>query len=115
MAQVRSWAGLDVHARSVLAVTVDGVSGEMRSRRLSGTTSEVVAFCASLPGPTRAAYEAGPTGYGLARALGGFATERLEDLLAKSGPGRCRGLRNADKGDQLGYLRVGNRCLRLGG
>ncbi len=69
MAQVRSWAGLDVHARSVVAVTLDALSGETRSRRLPGTTSEVVAFCASLPGPTRAAYEAGPTGYGLARAL----------------------------------------------
>jgi transposase len=69
MAQVRSWAGLDVHARSVLAVTVDALSGEMRSRRLSGVTSDVVAFCAALPGPTRVAYEAGPTGYGLARAL----------------------------------------------
>jgi len=69
MAQVRGWAGLDVHARSVLAVTVDALSGEMRSRRLPGTTSEVVEFCASLPGPTRVAYEAGPTGYGLARAL----------------------------------------------
>jgi len=52
MAQVRSWAGLDVHARSVLAVTVDALSGEMRSRRLPGTTSEVVEFCASLPAPT---------------------------------------------------------------
>jgi len=50
----------------VLAVTVDAVSGEMRSRRLPGTTSEVVAFGASLPGLTRAAYEAGPTEYGLA-------------------------------------------------
>jgi transposase len=69
MAQVRSWAGLDVHARSVLAVTVDAVTGEMRSRRLPGTTSAVVEFCCSLPGPTRVAYEAGPTGYGLARAL----------------------------------------------
>jgi transposase len=69
MAQVRSWAGLDVHARSVLAVTVDALSGEMRSRRLPGVTSEVVDFCAALPGPTRVAYEAGPTGYGLARAL----------------------------------------------
>jgi transposase len=29
----------------------------------------VVAFCAGLPGPVRVAYEAGPTGYGLARAL----------------------------------------------
>src|SRR6266540_5602986 len=69
MAQVRSWAGLDVHARSVLAVTVDAVSGEMRTRRLPGATSEVVEFCTGLPGPTRVAYEAGPTGYGLARAL----------------------------------------------
>ncbi len=69
MAKVRSWAGLDVHARSVLAVTIDGESGELCSRRLSGTTSDVVEFCSSLPGPTRVAYEAGPTGYGLARAL----------------------------------------------
>jgi transposase len=69
MAKVRTWVGLDVHARSVLAVSIDGESGEQRSRRLSGTTSEVVEFCGSLPGPTRVAYEAGPTGYGLARAL----------------------------------------------
>jgi transposase len=69
MAKVRSWAGLDVHACSMLAVTIDGESGELRSRRLSGTTSEVVEFSCSLPGPTRVAYEAGPTGYGLARGL----------------------------------------------
>jgi transposase len=29
----------------------------------------VIEFCCSLPGPTHAAYESGPTGYGLARAL----------------------------------------------
>ena len=69
MAQVRSWAGLDVHARSVLAVIVDACSGELRGRRLSGGTGEVVEFCAALPGPTRVAYEAGPTGFALARAL----------------------------------------------
>lgn len=67
MAQVRSWAGLDVHARSVLALTMDAESGEIRSCRLSGETAKVVEFCAELPGPTRVAYEAGPTGYGLAR------------------------------------------------
>ena len=36
MAKVRSWAGLDVHARSVLAVTLDAESGELRSIRLPG-------------------------------------------------------------------------------
>jgi transposase len=69
MAKVRSWVGLDVHARSVVAVTIDGESGELRSRRLPGRSRDVVEFCCSLPGPTHVAYEAGPTGYGLARAL----------------------------------------------
>jgi transposase len=69
MAKVRSWAGLDVHAAKVVAVTVDGESGELRAHRLSGETGEVVAFCGGLPGPTKVAYEAGPTGFGLARAL----------------------------------------------
>ena len=69
MAKVRTWVGLDVHAAKVVAVTVDGESGELRAHRLSGQTAEVVAFCAGLAAPTRVAYEAGPTGFGLARAL----------------------------------------------
>lgn len=69
MAQVRSWAGLDVHAAKVLAASMDRGSGELGVARLSGSTGEVVEFCAGLPGPTKVAYEAGPTGFGLARAL----------------------------------------------
>ena len=69
MAQVRSWAGLDVHAANVLAATMDARSGELAVRRLPGATREIVEFCAALPGPVRVAYEAGPTGFGLARAL----------------------------------------------
>jgi len=69
MVQVRSWAGLDVHARSVVAAVADSESGELVVRRLAGATREVVEFCAALPGPVRVAYEAGPTGFGLARAL----------------------------------------------
>ncbi len=67
--QVRSWAGLDVHAAKVVAVTVDAVTGELSAHRLSGETSKVVEFCAGLPAPARVAYEAGPTGFTLARAL----------------------------------------------
>ena len=69
MAQVRSWAGLDVHSAKVIAACMDRESGELRMRRLPGTTGDVVQFCAGLPGPTRVAYEAGPTGFALARAL----------------------------------------------
>jgi transposase len=69
MAQVRSWAGLDVHASKVVAAVVDRETGELSVRRMSGATAEVAAFCAALPGPTRVAYEAGPCGFALARAL----------------------------------------------
>ena len=69
MAKVRTWVGLDVHAAIVVAVVVDGESGELRACRLPGRTEQVVAFCVGLPGPVRVSYEAGPTGFGLARAL----------------------------------------------
>jgi transposase len=69
MAQVRSWVGLDVHAAKVVAAVVDRETGELGVRRLSGETGEVVGFCAGLPGPTRVVYEAGPSGFALARAL----------------------------------------------
>ena len=68
MTKVRTWAGLDVHAATVVACVVDAESGEMTVQRLPGRPASVVAFCAGLPGPTRVAYEAGPTGFGLARA-----------------------------------------------
>ena len=68
-AQVRSWAGFDVHGAKVVAATVDGRSGELRCARLPGSTSAAVEFCRSLPVPVKVAYEAGPTGFGLAREL----------------------------------------------
>lgn len=63
-----SWVGLDVHARSVVAGVLDGVSGELRSSRAPVLSDETVAWLLQLPAPVRVAYEAGPTGYGLARA-----------------------------------------------
>jgi transposase len=110
MAQVRSWAGLDVHARSVVAVTVDGMSGELRSRRLPGETNKVVEFCAGLPGPVRVAYEAGPTGYGLARALHAAGVE-----CVVAAPGKIeRAANDRVKTDRRDSERL-VRLLMLGG
>jgi transposase len=69
MAWERTSVGLDVHARSVVAGVLDVVTGELWSRRLPAATEAVVAWTRSLPGPVAVAYEAGPTGFGLARAL----------------------------------------------
>lgn len=65
----RTSVGLDVHARSVVACAIDGVTGEVRQARLCPDRREVIAWVTALPAPVSVVYEAGPTGFGLARAL----------------------------------------------
>jgi transposase len=65
----RTSVGLDVHARSVFAAAIDGVTGEVFRARLTPGHGEVLGWVRSLPGPCAVEYEAGPTGFGLARAL----------------------------------------------
>lgn len=62
------FAGLDVHARATAAAAVRLGSGEVFRARLGGGSAETIEWLRSLPGPVRAVYEAGPTGFGLARA-----------------------------------------------
>ncbi len=65
----RTSVGLDVHARSVVAAAIDGRSGEVFRTRLTPSHAEVIEWVGKLPGPCAVVYEAGPTGFGLARAL----------------------------------------------
>ncbi len=65
----RTSVGLDVHARSVSAAAIDCHSGELIKARLSPAYKDVLGWVAKLPGPCAVVYEAGPTGFGLARAL----------------------------------------------
>jgi transposase len=61
--------GLDVHARSVAAAAIDGVTGELFQTRLTPSYGHIGSWLADLPGPVAVAYEAGPTGFGLYRHL----------------------------------------------
>ena len=71
MTGTMTWAAMDVHARSTYAASLDVMSGELTRRRFdTGAVEPVVAWLAGLPGPVRACYEAGPTGFGLYRAAG---------------------------------------------
>ena len=65
----RTSVGLDVHARSVVAAAIDGVTGEVVQERLVPDQQVVLAWLSRLPGPVAVTYEAGPTGFGLARAI----------------------------------------------
>ena len=67
----RTSVGLDVHARSVVGCGLDVQTGEVLRTRLTPVHEDVIGWLRSLPGPVKVTYEAGPTGFGLARALDG--------------------------------------------
>ena len=58
-----------MHARSVVGCALDGDTGEVLQRRLTPDHREIREWLADPPAPVAVTYEAGPTGFGLARAL----------------------------------------------
>ena len=65
----RTIVGLDVHARSVAAAAIDGVTGELIQAKLTPSHEHIRSWVQDLPGPVAVTYEAGPTGFGLHRHL----------------------------------------------
>ncbi|HVL95677.1 MAG TPA: IS110 family transposase [Solirubrobacteraceae bacterium] len=68
MTGTMTWVGLDVHARSTHGAAINSLSGELHRVRFGAGVEPVIEWLAGLPGPVRAVYEAGPTGFGLKRA-----------------------------------------------
>jgi transposase len=67
MTEAICFAGLDVHARKTAAAAVQLGSGEVYKAQLPGSPAAAIEWLRSLPGEVRAVYEAGPTGFELAR------------------------------------------------
>ncbi len=63
-----TFIGLDVHARSVAAGVLDAASGEVRFCPAPVRAAELVPWLRAQGEVVSVAYEAGPTGFGLARA-----------------------------------------------
>jgi len=61
------WVGLDVHARESTIAIFDQGTGELMTRRVVGRPHELLPWLRAVARPARMVYEAGPTGYGLAR------------------------------------------------
>ncbi len=68
MSGTMTYVGFDVHARSMHATAIDVMTGELSRVRFGPGVAAAVDWLTTLPGPVRACYEAGPTGYGLYRA-----------------------------------------------
>ena len=89
------WVGLDVHARASMVAIFDQATGEVVTRRVAGRPHELLGVLREIPRPARMVYEAGPTGYGLARRRPGGG-DRARGLRAgphrasAGGPGQDR-------------------------
>ena len=79
MVKARTLVGLDVYAAKIVAAVLDADTGELKVFAMNGDVVAAAGFCAGLPRPVRVAYEAGPTGYTLAREL---AKRRVECVVA---------------------------------
>jgi transposase len=71
------FVGLDVHARKTAGAAVQLGSGEVFKAQIPGPPIEALDWMQTLPGPVRAVYEAGPTGFGLARAARAAGIEMM--------------------------------------
>lgn len=113
----RTTVGLDVHARSVVAEAVDWSSRQEFSRRLAPAPGEVLGWVTKLPGPVAVTYEAGPTGFGLARAFAAAGIRCV--VVAPSKPERPLGADRDPVGchprdRDLDRVRAGSRDRGLG-
>lgn len=101
----RTHVGLDVHALTVVACAIDGETGEIFRARLTPDHAEILAWIQALPGPSKVVYEAGPTGFPLARALRAAGIDCL--IAAPSKLQRPSGDRvKTDRSDALHLARL---------
>jgi transposase len=109
MAKGMTLVGLDVHARQTHAAVLDGASGEIGVSRLRMPPIEVASFLDGLGRGVVAVYEAGPTGFGLARA----ARERGIDVRVVAPGSVPKGSGDRVKTDRRDAIRLA-RLLAAG-
>jgi len=105
-----TFVGLDVHLSSIVAAATVGVTGELVRAKLPGDAVGAVDWVRELPGARkRVTYEAGPCGFGLARALSSAGVD-----VMVCAPGLVpRAPRDKIKTDQRDALLL-MRCLMAG-
>ena len=97
--------GLDVHARQTHATVLDRSTGQMSACKLLGAPEAVLPFLERIGSDLLAVYEAGPTGFGLAREAGRRGLDVR--VIAPGSVPRAPGDRvKTDKRDSLRLLRL---------
>ena len=83
MLDTTTFVGLDVHARSIKAVSLDVMTGEVRSATFGYDAGAVAEWVRSVDPGARCVYESGVTGFDLQKRLSGLGVDCVVGAVSK--------------------------------
>lgn len=83
MLDTTTFIGLDVHARSIKAVSLDVMTGEVRAATFGYDAGAVAEWVRSVDPRARCVYESGVTGFDLQKRLSGLGVDCVVGAVSK--------------------------------
>ena len=83
MLNVTTFVGLDVHARSIKAVALDAMTGEVRAATFGYDAAAVAGWVKSIDPEARCVYESGVTGFDLQKKLAALGIDCVIGAVSK--------------------------------
>ena len=83
MLDTTTFVGLDVHARSIKAVSLDVMTGEVRAATFGYDAGAVAEWVRSVDPRARCVYESGVTGFDLQKRLSGLGVDCVVGAVSK--------------------------------
>ena len=83
MLDTTTFVGLDVHARSIKAVSLDVMTGEVRAATFGYDAGAVAEWVRSVDPEARCVYESGVTGFDLQKRLSGLGVDCVVGAVSK--------------------------------
>lgn len=83
MLDTTTFVGLDVHARSIKAVALDIMTGEVRTATFGYDAASVAQWIVSIDAAARCVYESGVTGFDLQKKLSGLGVDCVIGAVSK--------------------------------
>ena len=83
MLNTTTFVGLDVHARSIKAVALDAMTGEVRTAAFGYDAAEVAEWVGSLDPAAKCVYESGVTGFDLQKRLAALGVDCVVGAVPK--------------------------------
>ena len=99
MMNVTTFVGLDVHARSIKAVALDAMTGEVKSATFGYDACAVADWVRSVDPAARCVYESGVTGFDLQKRLSALGVDCVIGAVSKMQRPAADKRRKTDKRD----------------